>query len=104
MSTDYSQKLIQIRKAEKLTQAQFAEIVSIPLGTIQKYEPGHQVAGALLAERVINVDRFKKYALWLMIGETALGAGQISPTLSPDGYERSAGNQESTEDVQKSHH
>lgn len=36
-------------------------------------------------EAVINHPKMKKYAMWLTIGETFEQAGQISPTLSPDG-------------------
>lgn len=103
MSIDYSKKLFQIRTAEGLTQRQFAEIVGIPLNTIQKYEPGHQPARAELTERVIQVGRFKKYALWLMTGETAEIAGQISPPLSPDGSGNSEAVQVSIKTNQKLH-
>ncbi|MEQ5135828.1 helix-turn-helix transcriptional regulator [Providencia alcalifaciens] len=85
MSIDYSQKLLAIRKAEKLTQQQFSDLTGISLSSIKKYETSHQPAGASTMEAVINNQRFKKYALWLAIGETSESIGQISPTLSPDG-------------------
>lgn len=103
MSIDYAKKLLQLRTAEKLTQRQFAEIANIPLNTIQKYEPGHQPARAELVERVIQVEAFKKYALWLMTDQTAEIAGQIAPPLSLDGSERPTDAQESIRTIQKSH-
>ncbi|MEX9845388.1 helix-turn-helix domain-containing protein [Providencia rettgeri] len=87
MSIDYSQKLLAIRKAEKLTQQQFADLTGISLSSIKKYETGHQPAGASTMEAVINNQQFKKYTLWLAIGETSESIGQVSPTLSPNGQD-----------------
>lgn len=87
MSIDYSEKLLAIRKAEKLTQQQFSNLTGISLSSIKKYETGHQPAGASTMELVINNSSFKKYTLWLTINETSESAGQISPPLSPDGQE-----------------
>ncbi|EPY8419088.1 TPA: helix-turn-helix transcriptional regulator [Citrobacter freundii] len=90
MSIDYSLKLTELRKAEGLTQRQFAEITGVSLGTIKNYESGHNVGGIATVESVINVDRFQKYTLWLMTGNTAPDAGQIEPALSLDGPETTA--------------
>nr|WP_309476344.1 helix-turn-helix transcriptional regulator [Escherichia coli] len=80
MSIDYSQRLMRMREAEELSRRQFSDITGIPLNTIQKYETGHQPARAELVERVLQVDRFKKYALWLMTGQVSPDNGQIEPT------------------------
>lgn len=85
MSRNYADKLRQIRKAEGLTQKEFAELTGVALGTIKKYETGHQPARAEVMERVIEVNMFEKYTLWLMTDKTAPIAGQVSPSLSPDG-------------------
>ncbi|HHH7891706.1 TPA: helix-turn-helix transcriptional regulator [Escherichia coli] len=69
-----------MREAEELSRRQFSDITGIPLNTIQKYETGHQPARAELVERVLQVDRFKKYALWLMTGQVSPDNGQIEPT------------------------
>lgn len=79
MSTDYADKLLQIRKAEKLTQKKFSQITGLAIGTIQKYESGHQSARAEIMEKVLQVDLFEKYTLWLIHGKTAEVAGQIAP-------------------------
>ncbi|WP_193162908.1 helix-turn-helix domain-containing protein [Enterobacter ludwigii] len=79
MSTDYADKLLQIRKAENLTQKKFSQITGIAIGTIQKYESGHQSARAEIMEKVLQVDLFEKYTLWLIHGKTAEAAGQIAP-------------------------
>lgn len=84
-SSDYAQKLKSIRKSEGLTQAAFAEITGVPLGTVKHYERGQVSAGLKVIEPVIANPRFQKYTLWLMTDQTSEAAGQISPTLSPDG-------------------
>ncbi len=85
MSRNYAEKLRQIRKAEGLTQKGFSELTGVALGTIKKYETGHQPARAEVLESVIEVHMFEKYTLWLMTDKTAPAAGQIAPSLSPDG-------------------
>ncbi|EKR5654893.1 helix-turn-helix transcriptional regulator [Escherichia coli] len=85
MSRNYADKLRQIRKAEGLTQKDFSELTGVALGTIKKYETGHQPARAEVLESVIEVHMFEKYTLWLMTDKTAPSAGQIAPSLSPDG-------------------
>lgn len=85
MSRDYAEKLRQIRKAEGITQKVFAELTGLALSTIKSYEAGHQSARSEIVERVISVSQFEKYTLWLMTDKTAPAAGQIAPSLSPDG-------------------
>ncbi|MGS3390752.1 helix-turn-helix domain-containing protein [Citrobacter cronae] len=87
MSRNYAEKLRQIRKAEGLTQKKFSELTGVALGTIKKYETGHQPARAEVLESVIEVNMFEKYTLWLMTDKTAPVAGQIAPPLSPDGQD-----------------
>ncbi|HHI3389067.1 TPA: helix-turn-helix domain-containing protein, partial [Escherichia coli] len=88
VSIDYSQRLMRMREAEELSRRQFSDITGIPLNTIQKYETGHQPARAELVERVLQIDRFKKYALWLMTGQVSPDNGQIEPTpLAGNGSE-----------------
>ncbi|OUK73890.1 transcriptional regulator [Enterobacter hormaechei] len=87
MSRNYAEKLRTIRKAEGLTQKAFAELTGVALGTIKKYETGHQPARAEVLESVIEVPMFEKYTLWLMTDKTAPIAGQVSPALSPDGHD-----------------
>ncbi|NSL36326.1 helix-turn-helix transcriptional regulator, partial [Citrobacter werkmanii] len=54
MSRNYAEKLRQIRKAEGLTQKDFSELTGVALGTIKKYETGHQPARAEVLESVIE--------------------------------------------------
>lgn len=87
MSRNYAEKLRQVRKAEGFTQKEFSELTGIALGTIKKYETGHQPARAEVLESVIEVQMFEKYTLWLMTDKTAPSVGQIAPSLSPDGQD-----------------
>ncbi|HAK8203890.1 TPA: helix-turn-helix transcriptional regulator [Salmonella enterica] len=101
-SIDYSQKLRQIRKAEGLTQKQFAELTGLSITTVKSYEGSKQPARAKIVETVLQVDMFEKYMFWLMKDKTLPAAGQISPALSLDGYVQSEGDQASNETHQKS--
>ncbi len=85
--SSHAEKLKQIRKAEGLTQASFAQAVGVALSTVKNYERGDKVVGLSIIDKVTNNQTFKKYTLWLMTGDTHPESGQISPTLSPDGQE-----------------
>lgn len=78
---DYSQKLRAIRKAEKLTQKQFSELAGLSPGTVRNYETGVTQARAEVMERVLRVDLFVKYTLWLIHDKTVPSAGQIAPEV-----------------------
>lgn len=82
-----SDKVKAIREAENLSQTQFSETTGISISTIKKYETGRMDPGGMTLLKITNHKQFKKYALWLMTGETNESAGQISPALSPDGQE-----------------
>ena len=100
LSIDYAKKLRQIRKAEGLTQKQFADITGLSLATIRNYESGQKNARAKIVEAVLH--RFEKYMLWLIKDKTLPVAGQIAPALSLDGSIQSEGDQVSIGITQKS--
>jgi transcriptional regulator with XRE-family HTH domain len=81
LSIDYAEKLRAIRKAEKLTQKQFSELTGLSSGTVRNYETGVTQARAEVMERVLQVDLFEKYTLWLIHDKTVPAAGQIAPSL-----------------------
>ncbi|EEB5698568.1 helix-turn-helix domain-containing protein [Salmonella enterica] len=87
LSIGFAEKLTQIRKAEGLTQAKLAEETGISLGSIKNYESGQKEVGLLIVSKITNHPRFEKYTLWLMNDKTNEAAGQISPSLSPDGQD-----------------
>ncbi|WP_228723049.1 helix-turn-helix domain-containing protein [Limnobaculum xujianqingii] len=88
LSTDYAKKLLTLRKAEGVTQKIFSEITGLALGTIKKYETGQQIAGIAVVERVINIEEYKKYTMWLLLGETSPESGQIAPIIDEDESEQ----------------
>ncbi|EKH8499479.1 helix-turn-helix transcriptional regulator [Salmonella enterica] len=90
MSSDYEKKLKEIRKSEGLTQAEFADITGVNIGTIKNYESGKREVGLSVVDRVIKSRDFEKYTMWLMTGKTNEPAGQISPSLSPDGHAKTS--------------
>lgn len=79
MSTSYGEKLRLIRKSEGLTQAQMRDLTGISLGAIKNYETQGVDVGLSIIERLLSVDQFRKYTLWLMTDETTPAAGQIAP-------------------------
>ncbi|EAQ6131573.1 helix-turn-helix transcriptional regulator [Salmonella enterica] len=93
MSIEISKKLKAIRESEGLSQAKFANLIGIAVGTIKQYETGIRGVGAEVLLKVTMHPRLKKYTTWLMSDETNEAAGQISPSLSPDGRESTSHSQ-----------
>ncbi|HGJ5865470.1 MAG TPA: helix-turn-helix domain-containing protein [Arsenophonus nasoniae] len=89
MSIDYAKKLLAIRKAEGLTQQKFSEITGLSLGFIKIYESGHRPARSETIEKVLQIEIFEKYTLWLITDKVAPEAGQIEPAFSLDGSVKS---------------
>lgn len=88
MSRGYGQKLREIRQEEGLTQKAMSELTGITISAIKGYETQGVKVGISIIERVLEVDRFQKYMMWLMTDKTNEALGQISPSLSPDGLEK----------------
>ncbi|ELM3527141.1 helix-turn-helix transcriptional regulator [Salmonella enterica] len=80
-------KIRLIREAEGLTREQFCDLLEIPVGTLRRYETEKigSVGGDVLV-KIVSHPQFFKYMNWLMTGKTNEPAGQISPSLSPDGH------------------
>ncbi|WP_312244387.1 XRE family transcriptional regulator [Stutzerimonas nitrititolerans] len=76
---DLPEKMKAIRGREGLTQGDFCQLVEIPLSSWKKYEASITDMGLMPFLKVSNHPRFKKYALWLVTGDTAPECGQISP-------------------------
>ncbi|EBS1283966.1 XRE family transcriptional regulator [Salmonella enterica subsp. enterica serovar Kottbus] len=85
MSIEISNKLKAIRESEGLSQAKFADLIGIAVGTVKQYETGIRGVGTEVLLKVTMHPQLKKYTTWLMSDETNEAAGQISPSLSPDG-------------------
>ncbi|ENL8206930.1 helix-turn-helix transcriptional regulator [Salmonella enterica] len=84
MSIEISNKLKAIRESEGLSQAKFADLIGIAVGTVKQYETGIRGVGTEVLLKVTMHPQLKKYTTWLMSDETNEAAGQISPSLSPD--------------------
>ncbi|RTP91499.1 helix-turn-helix domain-containing protein [Enterobacter asburiae] len=82
---DYASRLAAIRKAEGLSQRDFSALVDLSLYAIRNYESGKSLARVDIVERVVRVESFKKYTLWLLRDKSNPLAGQIAPALSLSG-------------------
>ncbi len=76
---DFAAKFKLIRKAERLTQKEFCELLGFSESTFRKYEAGFIEVGAPALLKIANHPRFTKYTLWLMTDQTASECGQVSP-------------------------
>lgn len=74
---DLKLKIKTIRKKLKFTQAGFAKHLDIPASSYQGYELGVNPVPSNVLFKI--TEKFPEYTLWLMTGETAPSAGQISP-------------------------
>ncbi|MFP3678898.1 helix-turn-helix transcriptional regulator [Pseudomonas sp. SIMBA_041] len=73
-------KLRALRLEEGLTQSEFSDLLGLSYSTYKKHELAlrAEMSSAVLL-KITNHPRFKKYALWLVTGETCGECGQISP-------------------------
>ncbi|MGC6029854.1 helix-turn-helix domain-containing protein [Enterobacter kobei] len=92
-SSSAGKKIQLIRKAEGISRLQLSEMIGVSYNTLTNYE----VKGIQMTEGNLMLftqhPKFEKYTLWLMTGKTAPAAGQIAPTLSPDGHESTKSHQ-----------
>ncbi|HAT1685470.1 TPA: helix-turn-helix domain-containing protein [Klebsiella oxytoca] len=88
------EKIRSIRESEGLTREEFCTLIDVPVGTLRRYETGRiENIGSDTLVKIVNHPRFFKYMNWLMTGKTNEAAGQISPSLSPDGQESTSPSQ-----------
>ncbi|GFZ84087.1 transcriptional regulator [Pseudohongiella nitratireducens] len=78
---DIGEKIKKMREAESLSQFNFAVETGINMGTLRHYEAGRTVPGGKELLKITQNPTFTKYTLWLMTGQTAPEAGQISPEI-----------------------
>lgn len=82
-----------IRESEGISRTQLAQMLGIPYETLKSYEmKGVQMTEGPL-KKFASHPRFQKYTLWLMTDMTSPEAGQIAPSLSPDGLDETTSQQ-----------
>lgn len=63
---DITKKIKRLRKAENLTQNQFAEAIGIPVNSLKTIEGSRQkTINSEVLIKILNNPRFKKYSMWL---------------------------------------
>lgn len=79
---DIGEKIKSIREAEGYSQFNFAVETGINGGTLRHYESGRRKSiGSTELLKITEHPTFTKYTLWLMTGQAAPEAGQISPEM-----------------------
>ncbi|EAR22468.1 helix-turn-helix domain-containing protein [Nitrococcus mobilis] len=73
------EKIREIREAEGLSRASFAERIGIPKDTVMRIEQGRNDPRATILIAVTR--QWPKYAYWLMTGLSQPEAGHISPAI-----------------------
>lgn len=81
----FIERLRLIIEDEGLSQRQFAELIDIPLGSLEHYLSGKREAKQGVVSRITNHPRLQKYTLWLMTETTAPESGQVCPAFSNQG-------------------
>lgn len=81
----FGNRLRMIIKEEQYSQAQFAQEIKVSRSTIERYLADKQEPAGGILLKIVNNDRFKKYALWLMTGEVESGIQQIAPHHTLEG-------------------
>lgn len=76
----WPEKLNAVRMAERLTLTEMAEVLDLRLVDYKHAEAERSTEiNPTVLSKLTTHPRFKKYSLWLMTGETAPEAGQVSP-------------------------
>ena len=75
-------KIKSIRLAEEMTQSQFSQLTSIPIGTLQNYENNKRTVNELNLSKISKNKQLKKYAYWLVTDDVIPDAGQVCPSFS----------------------
>lgn len=78
-TTEIGSRIKEARKAEGYTQQEMADLTGIPYSTYKFLERANASAEKL--EKVFQVPRMKRYALWIMTGTTEPAGGQIDPAM-----------------------
>ena len=79
MSNDIGQKIRMIREAEGLSREDFCLKIGVKVATLTQTEMGRRTPSSDTPLAVCQA--FPQYTLWLMTGQVAPEAGQISPDL-----------------------
>lgn len=78
----FEKRLKSVIKEERYSQREFAEMVGVPLRSIENYVAGKREPTSGVIERIATHPSFEKYALWLVTGTTAPDGGQVCPSFS----------------------
>lgn len=78
----FGKKLRAVIKEERYSQRAFAEIVGIPLRSIENYLSDKQEPTYSAIVKIVTHPEFSKYTMWLLHGQVKPESGQICPDFS----------------------
>ena len=74
-----------IREAEGMSRDEFVRETGLKFSSLVNYENGRNSSiGSEQLSKITTHPRFKKYALWLVTGDTLPESGQISPDIEKE--------------------
>ncbi|NAW59626.1 MULTISPECIES: helix-turn-helix domain-containing protein [unclassified Vibrio] len=78
----FGKRLKAVIKEERYSQREFAEILGIPLRSLENYLSDKQRPRLDGVLEMLQRPELEKYTLWLMTGKTNPEAGQVCPAFS----------------------
>lgn len=75
-------KIKAVIKEERYSQREFAEMVGLPMRSLENYIAEINDPTYSVLMKIVNHEKFKKYTLWLMTGDVNPDAGQVCPAFS----------------------
>lgn len=75
-----AERLKAVRAKEGVTQARLCSDVGLSISSFKKYESNLRTEVSLVAvQKIVAHPRYRKYALWILLGDVAAVHEQISP-------------------------
>ncbi|MGR5241791.1 helix-turn-helix domain-containing protein [Photobacterium damselae] len=81
----FGKRLKALIKEERYSQRAFAEIVGIPLRSIENYLSDRQEPTYSAIVKIVTNPKFSQYTMWLLAGQVEPDSGQVCPDFSTQG-------------------
>ncbi|HIF9405230.1 helix-turn-helix domain-containing protein [Photobacterium damselae] len=78
----FGKRLKAVIKEERYSQRAFAEVVGIPLRSIENYLSDRQEPTYSAIVKIVTNPKFSQYTMWLLNGRVEPDSGQVCPDFS----------------------